>query len=66
MTKTYTETFFEVCAVGCQRLILSELKMGEGTADVEVLAWAAAANRVLITNDRKTMVNFACQRGFAR
>ena len=28
----------------------------EGTRDPEVLAWAAADNRVLITNDRNTMV----------
>jgi hypothetical protein len=34
----------------------------EGTPDPEVLAWAAAENRVLITNDRKTMVGFANQR----
>jgi hypothetical protein len=27
-----------------------------------VLAWAAAANRILITNDRNTMVGFADQR----
>ena len=34
----------------------------EGTADAQVLAWAAAANRVLISNDRNTMVGFAYQR----
>lgn len=34
----------------------------EGTADPEVLAWAAAENRVLITNDRNTMVSFAYRR----
>jgi hypothetical protein len=34
----------------------------EGTPDPEVLAWAAAGNRVLITNDRSTMVGFAHQR----
>ena len=34
----------------------------EGTPDPEVLAWAAAENRVLITNDRNTMVGFAYQR----
>jgi hypothetical protein len=34
----------------------------EGTPDLAVLAWAAAENRVLITNDRKTMVGFAYQR----
>ena len=34
----------------------------EGTPDPKVLAWAAAENRVLITNDRNTMVGFAYQR----
>jgi hypothetical protein len=34
----------------------------EGTPDSEVLAWAAAQERVLITNDRNTMVGFAYQR----
>jgi len=37
----------------------------EGKPDSEVLAWAAAENRVLITNDRKTMVGFARQRAKA-
>ena len=36
--------------------------LGEGTPDPEVLAWAAAENRILITNDRNTMVGFAYQR----
>ncbi len=34
----------------------------QGTSDPEVLAWAAAENRILITNDRNTMVSFAYQR----
>lgn len=34
----------------------------EGAPDPEVLAWAAEANRALITNDRNTMVGFAYQR----
>ena len=34
----------------------------EGTSDPEVLAWAAKENRVLITNDRNTMVDFAFRR----
>jgi predicted nuclease of predicted toxin-antitoxin system len=34
----------------------------EGTSDTEVLAWAARENRILITNDRNTMVGFACER----
>jgi hypothetical protein len=33
-----------------------------GTPDPAVLAWAAAEGRVLITNDRNTMVGFAYQR----
>jgi len=36
-----------------------------GTPDREVLAWAAGENRVLITNDRNTMVGFAYQRAAA-
>ena len=34
----------------------------ESTADSAVLDWAAAENRVLITNDRNTMVGFAYER----
>jgi hypothetical protein len=34
----------------------------EGSTDPQVLAWAADENRVLITNDRNTMVGFAYQR----
>jgi hypothetical protein len=34
----------------------------EGTPDPEVLAWAAQENRVLITNDRNTMVGIAGRR----
>ena len=34
----------------------------KGTPDPEVLAWAAAENRILITNDRNTMVGFAYRR----
>jgi predicted nuclease of predicted toxin-antitoxin system len=34
----------------------------EGTPDPQILAWAAAENRVLITNDRNTMIGFAWQR----
>jgi predicted nuclease of predicted toxin-antitoxin system len=33
----------------------------EGTPDPEILAWAAANNRILITNDRNTMIGFAYQ-----
>ena len=31
----------------------------EGTPDPEVLAWATVENRVLITNDRSTIIGFA-------
>lgn len=34
----------------------------ENTHDTEVLAWAAEENRVLVTNDRNTMVGFVFQR----
>jgi hypothetical protein len=34
----------------------------EGTVDRDVLAWASAENRVLITNDRNTMIGFAFER----
>lgn len=34
----------------------------EGTPDPEVLVWAATENRILVTNDRNTMVGFAYQR----
>jgi hypothetical protein len=36
--------------------------LDEGTPDLDVLAWAAAEDRVLITNDRNTMIGFACRR----
>jgi hypothetical protein len=36
--------------------------LAEGTPDPDVLAWAAAQGRVLITNDRNTMIGFAYQR----
>ncbi len=34
----------------------------DGTPDPDVLAWCASENRVLITNDRNTMVGFAYER----
>jgi hypothetical protein len=40
-------------------------ELPEGTPDPEVLAWAAAADRILITNDRQTMVGFARRRAAA-
>jgi Domain of unknown function (DUF5615) len=35
--------------------------LSESVSDLEVLAWAAAEARALVTNDRNTMVGFAYQ-----
>lgn len=43
-------------------LVRAQDELPEGTSDPGVLAWAVAENRVLITNDRNTMVGFAYQR----
>jgi hypothetical protein len=43
-------------------LLRSQVELPEGTPDPDVLAWAAADERILITNDRRTMVGFARQR----
>jgi hypothetical protein len=43
-------------------LVRAQDALPEGTPDTEILAWAAAENRILITNDRNTMVGFAYQR----
>ncbi len=43
-------------------LVRAQDALSEGSPDAAVLAWAAAQNRVLITNDRNTMVGFACRR----
>jgi uncharacterized protein DUF5615 len=43
-------------------LVRAQDALPVGTPDLDVLAWAAAENRVLITNDRNTMVGFASQR----
>jgi hypothetical protein len=43
-------------------LVRAQDVLPDGTSDPEVLAWAAAENRILITNDRNTMVGFAYQR----
>ena len=40
-------------------LVRAQDALPEGTPDPEVLAWATAENRILITNDRNTMVGFA-------
>lgn len=46
-------------------LVRTQDVLPEGTPDPEVLAWAAAENRALITNDRNTMVGFAYERAAA-
>ena len=43
-------------------LVRAHEALPEGTPDPAVLAWAAAENRVLITNDRNTMIGFARRR----
>jgi hypothetical protein len=47
-------------------LVRAQDALAEGTPDPDVLAWAAAENRVLITNDRNTMIKFAYERVAAR
>ena len=42
-------------------LVRAQDGLPAGTPDPDVLAWAAGENRVLITNDRNTMVGFAYQ-----
>jgi len=36
-------------------LMQAQDALPEGTPDPEVLAWAAAENRILVTNDRNTI-----------
>ena len=43
-------------------LVRAQDALPEGTPDVDVLAWAAAENRILITNDRNTMLGCAYRR----
>src|SRR6516164_5815476 len=43
-------------------LVRAQDALPEGTPDPEVLAWAAPENRILVTNDRNTMVGFAYRR----
>jgi len=43
-------------------LVRAQDTLPEGTPDPEVLAWAAAEDRILITNDRNTIVGFAYRR----
>jgi hypothetical protein len=37
-------------------------ELPEGTPDPDVLAWVAAEGRILISNDRRSMISFAFQR----
>jgi hypothetical protein len=46
-------------------LLRAQDALPDGTLDPQVLAWAAVENRVLITNDRNTMVGFAYRRAAA-
>ena len=39
--------------------------MGQAARDVDILSWAAVDNRVVITNDRNTMVGLAYRRAAA-
>jgi hypothetical protein len=43
-------------------LVRAQDALPQGAPDPEVLAWAATGNRILITNDRNTMVGCAYQR----
>ena len=43
-------------------LVRVQNRLPEGATDPQVLAWSAAENRVLITNDRNTMVGLAYER----
>jgi hypothetical protein len=43
-------------------LVRAQDALPEGTPDSEVLAWAAVENRVVISNDRNSMVGFAYRR----
>jgi predicted nuclease of predicted toxin-antitoxin system len=43
-------------------LVRAQDALPDGAPDTEILAWAATENRVLITNDRNTMIGFTNQR----
>jgi hypothetical protein len=43
-------------------LVRAQDALPEGAPDSEILSWAASESRVLITNDRNTMIGFAYQR----
>ena len=46
-------------------LVRAQEALPEGTPDREVLTWATAHNRILITNDRNTMIGLAYERAKA-
>lgn len=43
-------------------LVRAQDALPEGAPDSEVLSWAVGSGRILITNDRKTMVSHALRR----
>ena len=43
-------------------LVRAQDALPDGLPDPEALAWAAEENRILITNDRNTMLGFAYER----
>jgi hypothetical protein len=43
-------------------LVRAQDVLSDGAPDADVLSWAAADNRILITNDRNTMVGLAYNR----
>jgi predicted nuclease of predicted toxin-antitoxin system len=43
-------------------LVRSQEALSRDASDLAILAWAAAERRVLLTNDRNTMIGFAWQR----
>jgi predicted nuclease of predicted toxin-antitoxin system len=45
--------------IDCAR---SQENLGAGASDAEVLAWAAADGRVLLSHDYRTMIDFALER----
>jgi predicted nuclease of predicted toxin-antitoxin system len=56
-------TFFAGCSAGAPTWISSAQNVGlSATPDPEILAWAAAEGRILLTHDRDTMPNFANER----
>ena len=46
-------------------LVRAQDNLPPGSPDDEVLSWAAAENRVVITNDRNTMIGLAYRRAAA-